>query len=93
MVRKGLTIPELRWPSTPEFSLLADAWNKDASIILLEYVWQAYDLLQKEILTLIDCDGADEELERSITQLLEPLTLQRNLTMNTQFSQTALSMG
>ena len=73
MVRKGLTIPELRWPSTPEFSILADAWNKDASIILLGYIWQAYDSLQKEVLTLIDCDRADEELERSITQLLEPL--------------------
>lgn len=72
MARKGLTITELRWPTTPEFSSLADTWNKDASTILLGYVWQAYDLLHQEVLAQIDCELADEELERSITQLLEP---------------------
>jgi hypothetical protein len=72
MKGRGLTISELRWPDTPDFVAIARIWKSDASTILLSCVWQGYDLLQNEVLSQIDSDQADDELERSITQLLEP---------------------
>ena len=39
---------------------------------MLKFVWQGYDLLVSELLSQINCDGTEEQLERSITQLLEP---------------------
>ncbi len=73
MSRQGRKTPlEQRWPDTPDFMEVARAWKSDASAILLSFVWQAYDLLQNEILMQIDWKEANEQLERSITQLLEP---------------------
>jgi hypothetical protein len=40
-------------------------------MILLGFVWQAYDLLIDEVLSDIDFTQIDDELERSITQYLE----------------------
>jgi hypothetical protein len=52
-----------------DFVLLAGDWCQDYSTILLGYVWQAYDaLLTANLPTTIDF----EDLERSLTQLLEP---------------------
>ncbi|MGA8428531.1 MAG: hypothetical protein WB729_01825 [Candidatus Sulfotelmatobacter sp.] len=38
----------------------------------LRFVWEAYDLLQSEVLCDVDLSQATDDLERSITQLLEP---------------------
>jgi hypothetical protein len=51
----------------PDFTLLAHEWCQDQSAILLSFVWQAYDQMGRDKPPV---DGRD--LERSITQLLEP---------------------
>ncbi len=72
-MRSRRTIGEARWPNAGEFVALARSWQPDAVTRLLGFVWAAYDLLCVEVLCQIDCTQADRELERSITQLLEPL--------------------
>ncbi len=67
------TIGEARWPDVAEFVTLAKAWQTDAITQLLGFVWRAYDLLCGRVLSRIDCTQADRDLERNITQYLEPL--------------------
>ena len=50
-----------------DFIALAGTWCRDQSFILLSFLWQAYDQMRKDDPFV---DGRD--LERSITQLLEP---------------------
>jgi len=50
-----------------DFIALAGIWCHDQSAILLDFVWQAYDQMRQDNPFV---DGMD--LERSITQLLEP---------------------
>jgi len=69
---RGQTIAELRWLDTPDFMAVARAWQADASTILLQFVWRGYDLLCGEVLSRIEVNDAEEDLERGITQLLEP---------------------
>lgn len=71
MARRGRTIPELRWRDTPDFVEVAKSWRKDSITVLVGLVWQGYDLLQEEVLSEIDSNQAEEQLERSITQLIE----------------------
>lgn len=71
MAKRGPTIPELRWRDTPDFVEVAKSWREDAITVLVRLVWEGYDLLREEVLSEIDCNQADEQLERSITQLLE----------------------
>jgi hypothetical protein len=52
--------------------MLARAWNPDASGHLLGYVWSGLDKLTSEVLNEIPVTGDEEELERNITQHLEP---------------------
>ena len=49
-----------------DFTQLAEAWCHNQSEILINFIWQAYDLMKRENPPV---DGRD--LERSITQLLE----------------------
>lgn len=67
------TIGEERWLDAPDFVVIATTWRKDASTILLKFIWQAYDLFRNEVLSDIDFTHAEDELERSITQYLEPV--------------------
>lgn len=71
-MHRRLTIGEARWPETPEFSTVATRWNRDASTIMLRFVWRGYDLLCSEVLSEVDVALADEQLERSVTQYLVP---------------------
>ncbi|MBN2180288.1 MAG: hypothetical protein JW715_00130 [Sedimentisphaerales bacterium] len=66
------TYSEKRWPDTPEFNSVLRSWKSAGSVILLELVWSSYDLFCKEVLTKIDCSKEDKDLERDITQNLEP---------------------
>ncbi len=66
------TILEKRWPNTSDFLAIAKAWKNDASAVLLSFIWQGYDLLQADVLSQIEPSQTDAELERSVTQLLEP---------------------
>lgn len=71
-MHKRLTIGEARWPETTEFSTVAARWNRNASTVMLGFVWKGYELLCEEVLFKIDVALADEQLERSITQILTP---------------------
>lgn len=66
------SIGEARWPDVAEFVTLAKEWQTDAITQLLGFVWGAYDLHCREVLSRIDCTQDDRDLERSITQYLEP---------------------
>jgi len=66
------TISEQRWPNTGDFVKLANALQTKAVITLLNLVWKAYDLLLTEVLSQVDSTQSDADLERQITQLLEP---------------------
>lgn len=71
-MRSRRTIGEARWPHAGEFVALAKAWQPDAVTRLLRFVWHACDLLREEVLSQIDCALDDRDLERSVTQYLEP---------------------
>ncbi len=54
------------WPDAAFLALIA-AWTRDQADILLGFVWAAYDSMLADM-PAVDC----RDLERSITQLLEP---------------------
>ncbi len=66
------TYSERRWPDTPEFNSVLRSWKTAGSVILLRLVWSGYDLFYKEALSQVDCSQDDKDLERNITQLIEP---------------------
>jgi hypothetical protein len=77
-VRKK-TISETLWPDVPpDFMYVASSWPEGIMTGMLDSVWQAYDLLCKEILSQIDLTQPVEQLERNITELLER-RIQRSL--------------
>lgn len=69
---KRRTPMQARFPATPEFTALAQAWAADSSLRILEAIWEGYQLLYREVLQRIDCRKSDRDLERVLTQLLEP---------------------
>jgi hypothetical protein len=71
-LRSRRTIGEARWPDGGEFVALAKEWQPDAVTRLLGFVWGAWDLLRQEVLSKVDCTQSDRDLERSVTQYLEP---------------------
>ena len=71
-MRRRQTIGEARWPDSPEFSAIAQIWHRNAAAIMLGFVWRGYDLLCADVLFHIEVSLADEQLERSITQILTP---------------------
>ncbi len=66
------TYSERRWPDTPEFNSVIDRWRAAGSVTLLSFIWKAYDGFCEVYLSEIDCLMEDEDLERNVTQLLEP---------------------
>lgn len=70
--KRRVTISETKFPAVVEFSKLAQQWRADVSTTLLTFVWGAYDILKKEVLVGIDVKKTDADLEREISQLLEP---------------------
>jgi hypothetical protein len=71
MVRRGRkTISESVFPDKYEFVELAKNWRPDAITVLLNLIWQGYDLYQGDVLSKIDLSQADDQLERDITQSL-----------------------
>jgi hypothetical protein len=59
-------------PDTPEFNSVLRSWKAAGTTILLRLVWDGYDLLCGEALDQVDCSKDDRDLERNITELLEP---------------------
>ena len=66
------TYSERRWPDTPEFNLVLRSLKEGSSTRLLELIWKGYDAFCAECLSQVDCSEDDGDLERDITQLLEP---------------------
>jgi hypothetical protein len=71
MVRKGRkTISESVYSDRYEFVELAKNWRPDAITIILNLIWQGYDLDKGDVLSKIDLSQAYDQLERDITQSL-----------------------
>lgn len=71
MVRRGRKAPsESAFSDQYEFVELAKNWRPDAITVLLNLIWQGYDLYQNDVLSKIDLSQADDQLERDITQSL-----------------------
>ncbi|MBD1840905.1 hypothetical protein [Coleofasciculus sp. FACHB-501] len=71
MVRRGRkTISESFFSDKYEFVELAKNWRPDAITVILNLIWQGYDLYQGDVLSKIDLSQADDQLERDITQTL-----------------------
>jgi hypothetical protein len=71
MVRRGRKAPsESAFSDEYEFVELAKNWQPDAITVLLNLIWQGYDLYQSDVLSKIDLSQADDQLERDITQSL-----------------------
>jgi hypothetical protein len=83
-VARRTNILQKRYPNTGDFVELAKAWNPDAISILIRLVWEGYDRLVTEFLSQINCDGTEEQLERSITQTLG-LRIRRGMTGDEPF--------
>ena len=72
MVR-GRALFDLVWPSSSgEYAGVAKEFSEGVIRQMLSATWAGYDTLQRELLSHIDVASDDEELERSITQLLQP---------------------
>lgn len=71
MARKH-TILEIICPAPVAFGRLARAWSADAATLMMGWVWAGYDLLAEEVLCKTDWTSAGADLERELTQLLEP---------------------
>jgi len=71
-LNKGQSYPERRWSQTPEFMGVLRGWKAAGSTVLLGLVWQAYDRLRIRAFAGLRPAVEDKDLERSITQLLEP---------------------
>ncbi len=72
MSSRRQTIAEARFPGGPAFQTLVSNWGGDATIRILEFVWAGYDRLCADVLDHVNAAKADEDLERSVTQLIEP---------------------
>ena len=66
------TYSERQWPDTQEFNSVLHRWKAAGTIILLEFVWKGYERFCAESLSQVGCSEDDDDLERDITQLLEP---------------------
>lgn len=71
-MRRGITVGELRWPTTPEFEAVARGMNQGAINMLTRAIWCGYDRFFAEVIAFIDPTRADAEVERSITQYMSP---------------------
>lgn len=66
------TIGESRYPESNDFMALLGGWKQDAITRMLGFVWTGYDLLVHEVLEGLNPEQPYEDLERSVTQYLEP---------------------
>lgn len=67
---RRLTLGELRYRKKPNLTTTR-RWSTEFSTNMLMSVWNGFDLLKTEVLT-VDPKQAEDDLERSITELLEP---------------------
>ena len=76
--RRGRTLLDLMWPDeSQDYMMLAQKWSIDAVKIMMTASWEGYNDLVVSHLGEIDTSQAEDELERAITQLLEPCIRRR----------------
>lgn len=66
------TLSEVAWPATGTFAVLAEQWAADATSRMLGWVWDGYERLIADLDSSIDAAQDAADLERDISQLLEP---------------------
>lgn len=71
MRRRGKTILETVFPHDAAFGSFVPKWRASAYGRMLQWIWDAYDLLDREILSKVDWGQAEDDLEREITEMLE----------------------
>ncbi len=64
------TYLERRWPDSPAFQEIAQRWCEDQSRLLLDLVWQGFDLLLAHDLNVVPFSDSDEAKEESLNSLL-----------------------
>jgi len=69
-VGSRMTISEMRWPETPEFSEMIATWQYGAATRVLELVWAGYDALHRDVLSMVDQRQLGNVQETEVTQLL-----------------------
>lgn len=79
MLSRRFTFSERRWPQTEEFTAVARRWNSNAIDILFGMVWRGYDLLYAEVLDGADWTDVADDLERDLSEQLEP-RIRRHMT-------------
>ena len=72
------------WSDRIDFSELGKFWKEGAVEVMLRAIWYGFDDLHVGLFSIVNVDSADDELERSITQLLEPC-IQQHLSGNEPF--------
>lgn len=70
MPRPRLTLGELRYRKKPTLATLR-RWSTEFSTHMLASVWEGFDQLTRDVFT-VDPHEAQDDIERSITELLEP---------------------
>jgi hypothetical protein len=73
---RRLTLGELRYRKKPTLATLRQ-WSTEFSTNMLMSVWEGFDLLTRDVFT-VDPHQAEDDIERSITELLEP-RIQRHI--------------
>jgi hypothetical protein len=63
------TITRHRWPSSPEYTALAQNWAVEMSAAMIALIWEAVELLTAEV-TTVQYDEIPEQLERGLGFLL-----------------------
>ena len=70
---RGRTLLDLVWPDQSQSYIeLAQRWSDNAVEIMMSATWNGYGDLRADYFHCIDTTQADDELERAVTQLLEP---------------------
>ncbi|MCY4093959.1 MAG: hypothetical protein OXG05_02390 [Gammaproteobacteria bacterium] len=68
------TVIDLLWPDdSDEFANIAKLFGANVVRSMLEATWAGYDSLRMQMIDRIDITMAEDELERTLTQLLEQL--------------------
>jgi hypothetical protein len=83
IAKKGQTIVESAYPSS-DLLAVAKKWVAASSTVMLDAIWNACAQFRAEVLDVVDLDAAPDDLERSVTQLLEP-RIRRALTGDEPF--------
>lgn len=70
--RRGTSLSELCFPMNPSYSVVRDQLLSQYVSVIVSSLWKAIELLKAEVVQHYNVADADADLERGITQLIEP---------------------